>query len=180
MSHALTDSQKFFDTPTLEAYRELQRLAFESPAYDPRVQQLLAIESRVANANPATSLKALAQLPSFLHICPRYHYVTARVREVLGETDEMRASIKRLRTCLQSIIESGDGTRQAPFEIAFMTDQDDVIMSFGEQKRYQQSATGDKRQLDVVTAHSGVEFWFDVTEISKKQTRMATSKVVSF
>jgi hypothetical protein len=179
MSHALADSQNFFETPTLVAYQNLQRLAFESPGYDPRVRQLLEIESQVAEASPAHSLNALSRLPAYLQICPRFHYVTARVREILGETDEMRASIQKLRTCLQSIMESGEGTRRSPFCIAFLTDQDDVLMSVGEQKRYQQSATGAKCQFDVVTAHSGVEFWFDVTEISRKQSSKV-SKAASY
>ena len=68
------------------------------------------------------------------------------------------------------ISQTGSGTRQSPFSITFFTDQDDVMRSFGEAKRYQQAVTSQDRQLDVITSHEGIEFWFDVTNLAKFAT----------
>jgi hypothetical protein len=99
-------------------------------------------------------------------MCPRFHYVEARIRENLGELASMNESIRRLRACLTAIIETGEGSKDSPFRITFMSDEDDVVRSFGEKVRCQQFVSrGPRQHFDVLTAHSGVEFWFDVSKL---------------
>ena len=88
--------------------------------------------------------------------------------EAVGQVERMERSIEQLRTSLRLIAATGSGKKDLPYSIAFVTDQVDLVQSLGEQKRYHQTVTSAKQQLDVVTAHSGREFWFDVTEFAKR------------
>ena len=170
MSHAATDKAtlEFLNEPTVARYLALQQRAFSATIYDPRATALVEIEASLRDANPAILLRKVQALPELYQICPRLHYVEGRIRESLGEVERMHGSIGRLKDCLRVIGETGDGTRAAPFAVTFMTDIDDLVRSAGEKIRYQQPvATGD-RQLDVVTAHTGVEFWFDVSRMVER------------
>ena len=163
MSRASTDTLKFFDDPSVERFLELQQVVRESPAFDPYCRELLSIEGTVATSSPVVTLERLACIAETHQTCPRFHYVSARVHEILGELEEMRESVQRLQVCLKMIAETGDGDKESPFSVAFATDQADVLQAFGEAKRYQQTVVSGNRQFDVVTAHSGHEFWFNAT-----------------
>lgn len=171
MSRASTDVATFFSNPSLDRFTELQTIARFSAGYDPYCRKLLAIESSLRTSDPLAVLELLLELEDSHQVCPRFHYVSARVFEILGQRDQMQTSIERLRICLQMIEETGTGQKSAPFSVAFITDQDDIVRAFGEEKRCQQTVTTAKKQFDVVTAHSGEEFWFDVTEFRLSRLR---------
>lgn len=173
MGHALTKkfSQEFFEAPTAERFLELQQYAIEAAdGYDFAASKLLALEAQLNTTSPSTLLEELKSLPEIFQICPRYHYVEARIRESLGEVKQMQDSIGKLRACLRAIVETGEGSQESPFVITFVSDQDDVVRSLGEQVRCTTFLQAKDHSCDVVTAHSGVEFWFDVTPIVARRT----------
>ena len=174
MSHALTEktSREFLAAPTVSRFKAVQTLVFTSNDYDPSATALRAIEARLPMDSPVELIQELNQLPCSYQICPRFHYVKARTRESLGEVHEMQEAISHLRSCLAAIVATGDGSKQSPFEATFITDEDDVVRSFGERVRYQQVLSIEDRSLDVVTAHSGVEFWFDVTRLMERNAAL--------
>lgn len=175
MSRVLVDIRKFFDSPTIGEFEKLQQQVLESNDYDPSATQLQQTEISLATQSPTHALQALSELSDDYLICPRFHYVEARIREILGEVAEMRESIERLRACIRAIVETGDGSQESPFKITFLTDADDVVLSMGERKRCQQPVLRNGKQLDVITAHSGVEFWFDVTKLAQRVEQNANA-----
>lgn len=181
MSHALTKeaSQKFFDDPSVERFKTLQRSVMALEDYDPSAAKLVAIELKLASASPVRLLEKLDEIRDLYQICPRFHYVEARIRESLGEIEELQRAIERLRICLSIISETGDGSKEAPFSVTFFPDEDDVVRSFSEQTRYQQAVVTRLRQFDVLTAHSGIEFWFDVTAMARRRTADVQADQVS-
>lgn len=180
MSRALTKKshQEFFETRNSKQFAQLQQLAIESDEYDFNVLQLVKLESQLNTCNPSQLLDAFEQLPEHLQVCPRYHYVAARLRESLGETERMQASIENLRACLTAIVEMAEGTQESPFSIAFVTDADDVLRSLGESTRCSAFVQNQNRSFDVMTAHSGHDFWFDVTKIVAKQPSSFIARAV--
>lgn len=172
-------SAKFFVDPNVDQFKDIQKRARLSPNYDPFCVELASIERNIADANPVETLQRLDDLEEVHQACPRFHYVEARVYELLGEEEAMQAAIDRLQTCLKMIAETGDGTRESPYSIAFITDQDDLLRAFGEQKRCQQSVNSTNRQYDVLVAHSGEEFWFDVTDIAKRRFSLRSTEMAS-
>lgn len=170
MSHALTAqrTREFFDAPDVHRFKAIRELVLSSTNYDPSVSPLLAIEARLATDSPVQLLEECNQLARIYQICPRFHYVEARIRESLGEIQAMESAVHRLRACLRVIVGTGDGRKESPFLVTFITDEDDVVRSFGESVRYQQVLSVNGRKLDVVTAHSGIEFWFDATALIER------------
>jgi len=169
MSHALNTkaSNAFFQRPSVAKFNAIQQLVFASSDYDPAAESVTEIEQQLRHANPGRLLRRLEQLSCEFDICPRMHYVEARLRESLGEVDLMQQSIKRLQICLEMIAETGEGSRDSPFVVTFVTDMDDTVRSFGEKVRYQQPVLSKLGQFDVLTSHSGIEFWFDVSELAR-------------
>lgn len=169
MNHALNikASNAFFQRPSVAKFNAIQQIVFTSTDYDPAAESVIEIEQQLRNTNPGQLLRKLQQLPCEFDICPRMHYVEARLRESLGEVDVMQQAIKRLQICLEMIAESGEGTRDCPFVVTFVTDMDDIVRSFGEKVRYQQPVLSRIGQCDVLTSHSGIEFWFDVSKLAR-------------
>ena len=169
MSRVATHNLKFLNDLTVDQFKELQQIARQKTNYDPYCRALLSIEASLMEANPLETLDKLDSLAPTYQTCPRFHYLRARMFETLGEVERMQQSIEQLRTCLRLIAETGSGKKESPFSTAFVTDQADLLQSCGEQKRCQQTVTSAKQQFDVVTAHSGREFWFDVTDFASQR-----------
>ena len=167
MSRVLSNpaTQDFLKAPGIAGFRALQVLAFQADDFEPSARSLIQIELGLRTNTPTKSLDELHALSAHYAICPRYHYVEARIRESLGELDTMQQSISLLKDCLRVLCETGDGSQESPFEVTFLTDMDDVVRSFGERVRYQQPVVAGEMQYDVLTAHSGIEFWFDVMNL---------------
>jgi|GEM_PF-5395853 len=165
MSRASVDNLKFSSDLTVDQFKELQQISRQTANYDPYCRTLLSIEASLTEANPLVTLEKLDSLADTYQTCPRFQYLRARTFESLGDIELMQQSIEQLQTCLRLIAATGSGTKESPYSSAFITDQADLVQSLGERKRCQQTVTSAKQQFDVVTAHSGREFWFDVTEI---------------
>lgn len=180
MSRALTKKshQEFFETRNSKQFAQLQKLAIESNEYDFNVTQLVKLEWKLNTCSPSQLLDAFQELPEHLQVCPRYHYVAARIHESLCETDRMQDSVEKLRACLTAIVEPAEGTRESPFFVAFVTDTDDVVRSLGESVRCSALVQNHDRSFDVMTAHSGHDFWFDVTKIVTKQPNSFVDRAV--
>ena len=82
-----------------------------------------------------------------------------------------------MQLCLRAISETGEGTKDAPYQITYLTDTDDILRAFGESVRCQQLVGSPDGYRDVVTAHSGDEFWFDIESMLERSSQEA---VVAF
>ena len=181
MSRALTEHglQSFFVSPTGDEFAQLRNDALQTAGYDFLAASLVALERRLNHEKPSILLKELGDISPSFHICPRYHYVDARIREALGEVTEMELSIDRLRACITAIVETGEGSRVDPFLGLFLTDQDDVLRAIGERSRSSAFVQEKAHAYDVVTAHSGSEYWFDVTDVVDLRLGNRVSAMVS-
>lgn len=165
MSNVLSDRllKSFFCSDNLDSFRQVQHRAFVAADFDPQAIALRRLESQLDMASPTDLLAGLEALPWFFQICPRRHFVEARIRENLGEIEDMQENVARMQHCLRMLMETGDGTREAPYCVTFVVDQRDILRVIGEEVRYQQMVEGGDRRFDVITAHSGEEVWFDAT-----------------
>ena len=179
MSRASMHTEQFFADPKVERFKDIQRSARLSPNFDPFCTELLSIEANLLDANPTETLQRLGELVDAYQACPRFHYLEARVYEMLGDMVALGLAVQRLKTCLRMLAETGEGTKKSPFSVAFITDEDDLLRAIGEQKRCQQTVTSSHRQFDVLVAHSGEELWFDVTEIMRRRPTISHSELAS-
>ena len=172
MSNALNDQSRksLFDDPTDDRLKYLQALAIQSRGFDPSAACVLRLESMLATASPAELIAKIKVLPWFLQLCPRLHFVEARTRENLGEIDEMRVSVHRMQQCLRALMRTGEGSWRSPYCVTFATDEHDILRVIGEPIRCQQVVECGNRRCDVITAHSGIDVWFDITLLLQRQS----------
>lgn len=168
MSNVLSDRllKSFFCSDHPDILRQIQEQTFASVDFDPQAISLRRLESQLDSARPTDLLADLDALPWFLQICPRRHFVEARIRENLGEIEAMQRCVTHMQHCLRVLMETGDGTREAPYSVTFLVDQRDILRVIREEIRCQQVVEGGDRKFDVITAHSGEEVWFDVTMLT--------------
>ena len=163
----------FFRSPTVDLYLEAQLAILDSEQYDPAARRVLACESRITTHSLVDSSE-LDQLPNVYRLCPRWHYLRARVCENHRDRSGVRMAVQHMQLCLRAISETGDGTSEFPYQITFLTDADDIVRAFGESVRCQQLVGSPDGYRDVLTAHSGDEFWFDVEVLLEKSSQEAT------
>ena len=174
MSHATIDQaiQDFFRSPSADRYLFGQSAIFESGNYDPAARQVVSLESRIS-AGHHPVFAELKQFSEAFQLCPRFHYVHARIYERMDDADSLRTAVQRMQLCLRAISETGDGTKNSPYQITYLTDADDVVRAFGETVRSQQLVASPDGYRDVLTAHSGEEFWFDVEMLLERTSQEA-------
>ena len=176
MSNASVDQaiHDFFRSPSVDYYLTAQLAILESDSYDPAARRVISLESRISSGYHAVAAE-LEHYGAEYQICPRWHYLGARIHERNRNRPGVRTSVQRMQLCLRAISETGDGTKDAPYRITFLTDTDDIVRAFGESVRYQQLVGGPDGYRDVVTAHSGDEFWFDVEMLLEHSSQEATT-----
>lgn len=175
MSHPTIASaiDDFFRRPTLDRFLIAQLQVTESATYEPAANSLTNLELQLSRGSDIS--RSLPNLPISFQICPRFHYINARIREQEGDEVEMRRAISRLQSCLKMLASSGEGTADAPFKVTFLTDPDDVIRAFGETTRHQQLLATKNGYCDVITTHAGHDFWFDIEPLLERSSVSALS-----
>lgn len=174
MSHATIEHTilDFFRSPSVDRYIAARFAIFESDDYDPPARQVLSLESRISAGHYAVSAE-ISQFSPVFQLCPRFHYVHARISERNGDSGLVRTAVQKMQLCLRAIAETAEGTKDAPYQIIFLTDADDMVRAFGESVRYQQLVSSPNGYRDVLTAHSGEEFWFDVEMLLERTSEEA-------
>ena len=176
MSHAIEQSIRcFLKQPAAQRLVELQAEAFDCASYDPSARQLLDLESRLQCDDAAELLSELCQLDSIWELCPRYHFVKARIMETLRRPVEMRVAVKSMQSCLRGLMGTGEGTSHSPYCVTFLPDERDVMRVIGEEIRYRQVVFRSGRYCDVATSHTGHDVWFDVTPLVENSPQLVAS-----
>ena len=157
----------FFRSPTVDRYLTARFAIIETEAYEPGAREVVDLESLLASGQPLSPAD-VERVDDAFQLCPRFHYVTARIAERLRQKDAVRIAVQRMQLCLRAISETGDGTVESPFLVTFRTDSDDIVRAFGESTRSQRLTVGESGYCDVLTTLSGDEFWFDVDELLER------------
>lgn len=175
MSHATIDQtiRDFFRSPSVDRYVAAHFSIVESDDYEPAARQVLSLESRVSAGHHAV-IAEIAQFSPAFQLCPRFHYVHARICERNKQAGSVRTAVQRMQLCLRAISETADGTKEDPYQITYLTDADDMVRALGESVRFQQLVASPDGYRDVLTAHSGEEFWFDVELLLERSSLEAT------
>lgn len=174
MSHATIDQaiQDFFRAPSVDRYQIAQTAIVECDDYDPSARDVTMLEARISAGHYPVSAE-IARFPSAFQLCPRFHFIQARLYERIGRASLRRTSVQHMQLCLRAISGTGEGTSASPYRITFLTDADDLVRAIGESVRCQQLISSPDGYRDVLTAHSGEEFWFDVETLLEHTSREA-------
>ena len=166
MSHATVERvESFFRTPSIAEFDLLRQLALADDEFDPTALPVLLIERGLLEGEqPLELLEAADQLGWLWQLCPRLHFVRARIYEQMGSDAPLRASVAKLQTCLKMLLKTGDGSKNRPYHVTFISDERDLLRTMGAELGPQTLVQDDSRWIDVVSHEEG-EVHFDVTEL---------------
>jgi hypothetical protein len=112
---------------------------------------------------PAAVSEAIGALPPIAALSPAVHLMAARAAETAGDEQDCRLERYLLVTCLEAILQTGDGTEDSPYVVTCSMDERHVCEMLGLVPRSQALANRRGKALDVVECVSGASVWFDVS-----------------
>jgi hypothetical protein len=126
-------------------------------------EDLSRLLNLLAGGDPAAVSQAIDELPPIAALSPAVHAVAARAAEAAGSDEDCQLERFLLLTCLEAILQSGEGTEDAPYIVTCTTDERHVCEMLGLVPRSQALTNRRATALDVVECDTGVTIWFDVS-----------------
>lgn len=98
-------------------------------------------------------------------LSPRLHFwmgVAAIETRQAALSQQHRTAMQAL---LRALIDSGDGTREEPFVVTYVSDEYDILRALGLQAVSQRMLERSDGRYDVIGADDGQPYWFDVSRV---------------
>jgi hypothetical protein len=163
----------FVRRPSLRKFRTLRRRAVSSDRYDPQALTLHQLHQWCHAEDWLTVRLAGITARGVFQTSPRFHFLLGQAEEGLGDVEGLGRCRRAFRSCLQMLLQTGDGTVEHPREAAFVTDINDVALALNLEVLSRQTLQQGTRTLDLVTAEDGQQLWFDVTEMTRRASQVA-------
>lgn len=156
----------FLKHPDLENFLALRNALLAHPGYDPYSTELRGVDSLLQEDQPAEAEALLrsAMTPNHL-ISPGAHLRLSLAYQRLDRREEAQRERAIGMRCLEGILSTGDGTLAYPYLVTRTSDEYDVLLSQGQRFQSQALLREGARLVDRITAESGRDYHFDVTEI---------------
>ena len=124
---------------------------------------LVEIGQLLDAGDSAQALDRLAELAPAASLSPRVHFLAAEAAEALGDSENCELERFLFVVCIRGLLATGDGSRQAPYDICNAADASDLLESLGFEPVRQSLVPRGARTYDVVECTTGRQLWFDVT-----------------
>lgn len=155
----------FVEEPALDTYLFVRERIVAHTRYDPYSDELRQLELDFHAGEYSRVYKNAPRLLPIWNLSPRFHYLFGVSALETGDLATAEREKRLSRTCLFGLTETGDGTEERPFLVTYLSDEYDLLRCMDVQVRQQQVVDVDHRQMDVLRAADGTEYWFDVTEV---------------
>lgn len=158
----------FLDDPSPKNFHKVRKLVLNDKAYRASSTELddavMLIES---GQRVAAQERLRAMHPGWL-LSPRAHQLAAEVARSLGDHETERRETLIHERCVEGILNTGQGTRDAPYLVTHAGDEYDLLDHF-ERKFGRQSLVQDSgRSLEKIECQDGSELWFDLTDLHSR------------
>lgn len=144
----------------LERLREVVRT---SPGFDPGLDIAGAVAPLFAKDAHEEVLALVHDLMPGAFFGPSTHAALGAAHEALGDATRALRERRTQRLALDSILGTGDGTRERPWSVLRISDEYDVLRSQRRVSSVQTLIVDGDRSLDRHVCDDGTEAWFDVT-----------------
>ena len=155
----------FLDTPTVEKYLALNQVIADNDSFLRSSCSIIDIEQLLVT-NEYDNIIAKVSGPDCLAYIstPRYHLLQAVAYRAKGQTSEANSNAAIAFLLADTIMQTGDGTRERPYHVLSVEAEYDVLRLKIKKKRVSQAAEQiDGREMDVLRLASGEEVYFDTT-----------------
>ena len=144
----------------LERLREVVRT---SPGFEPGLDIAGAAAPLFAHNAHEEVLTLVRGLMPGAFFSPSAHAALGAAHDALGDATRARRERRTQALALDSIIGTGDGTRESPWSVLRVSDEYDVLRSQRRASSVQTLVVDGDRSLDRHVCDDGTEAWFDVT-----------------
>lgn len=155
----------FLEQPTHAHFLAARELVVNDADYRPRSSMLVELTRLWQDQSHEELLSAAAELMPAWSLCPRVHFLAGCAADAIGDAEEADLCRFLTQTCVEGLLNSGDGRRRRPWLATYPSDIQDCLASRGLSAVAQRLVEGDDALLDIVTADDGASYWFDVTEM---------------
>ncbi|MGH3347574.1 MAG: DUF4919 domain-containing protein [Nocardioides sp.] len=146
-----------------EVLTRLRDVVRTSPGYDAGVDVPGLLGPLLArDAYDEIVAEVRSRMPG-LFLSPAAHQSLATAYDALGDATRAGRERRTARLAVESILATGDGTRERPWIPLRISDEYDVLRARGRRSRAQELVVRDGRALDRHRCDDGSELWFDVT-----------------
>ena len=144
----------------LERLRDAVRA---SPGFDPGLDVVGAVTPLLARGAHEDVLDLVHDLMPGAYFGPSTHAALGAAHDALGDATRARQERRTQALALDSILTTGDGSRDRPWSVLRVSDQYDVLRSQRRASRVQTLVVDGGRSFDRHECADGSEAWFDVT-----------------
>ncbi len=106
---------------------------------------------------------ALAELPPLVALSPAVHALAAQSARAADDVEDAELEEFLLDACLTAILETGDGSADAPYAVVCTADERQICHALGLEPGPQALINDSGTSLDVVQCLDGTDVWFDVS-----------------
>lgn len=151
----------FIKNPSKENFLKLQLEVTSNEAYNPYSFEIYELENLLDDEK----FEEVIQYESINTILlPSFHFLKSYALEQMNRIEESENEYEIATSLLLAIEATGDGTKELPFIITRISDENDTLMSLAENKRSQNLIEIDNTYFDVIKCESGKEIYFDITK----------------
>ena len=165
----------FIDCPALDRWRGVRERLVSRSDFDPYSPDWRQLEADFQAGAYEDVLHAGERLARLGCLSPRFHFLLGVA--MLETGDSFRAAHERRCTqiCLEAILQTGDGTSEAPYLSTYCWDAYDVLRALGLRPQGQELMQRDGIWCDVLAADDQESYWFDVTDMLQRHVGQSDS-----
>jgi len=164
---------KFIAEPSVEKYLELRRRLLKREDFQPYSTEMLEIVELMNAGKYREAVECFERGLKNLILSPGANLLISSVHEKLGEKDVAEFHRHFAFAIMTCILESGDGSEEAPYLVTRVSDEYDVLEVLDKKMVHQQLVEDIEsgRLMDVLECSDGSTVYFDVTEIYPKASK---------
>ena len=147
----------------------LRDLVRSSPGFDPGLDVTGLVAPLLERGDHVACREAVrARMPGAF-LSPSAHAALAACHDAAGDDAAAWRERRTARLALESVLSTGDGTRDRPWSVLRVNDEYDVLRHLRRRSRGQRLVSaGEGRSFDVHRCDDGTEAWFDVTDLVRR------------
>ncbi|MCA9163490.1 MAG: hypothetical protein KDA62_10945 [Planctomycetales bacterium] len=170
--------EAFFEQPTAASYRAARRQLLASCA-TPVVSDLHALARAVAKRRYREAEALIDTMLPTWSLSPALHDLAARVASAAADHDDLELERFMFSSCLDGILDTGDGSHERPYLVTYLSDEYDVLAALRQRACRQQTNETNQGLVDEITCDDGSTVCFDVTDLLRRKTHVPTPHILS-
>jgi len=160
-SHTMQNElERFLAHPTARHYLRVRKLILQDAQLRPRTADLVRLHQLFEAGQFQQVLDAAERMLPAWALSPRLYWLTAFAAQELGHTDDAELDRFLYQSCLAGITATGDGSRQAPYVITYLSDEAEWLQWSGRRAQQRGLVRIARGYCDCVQCQDGSEVFF--------------------